>query len=109
MVQSSGRDQLTVRTANLSNDQETKIREAVAGLGGQTEKIRDELIGPTLGDELRQKALIALGVALAVQLLYLSIRFRWTFGTAAVLAMAHDVIILVGAFAWLASRSTGCS
>jgi SecD/SecF fusion protein len=101
VVQSSGQDQLTVRTGNLSNDQETKIREAVAGLGGQTEKIRDELIGPTLGDELRQKALIALGVALAVQLLYLSIRFRWTFGTAAVLAMAHDVIILVGAFAWL--------
>jgi SecD/SecF fusion protein len=107
VVQSSGQDQLTVRTGNLSNDQETKIREAVAGLGGQTEKIRDELIGPTLGDELRHKALIALGVALAVQLLYLSIRFRWTFGTAAVLAMAHDVIILVGTFAWLGKPIDG--
>src|SRR5262249_29096405 len=94
VVQSSGAGDLTVRTSNLSNDQETRIREAVAGLGGQTTKIRDELIGPSLGDELRRKALIALGVALAVQLLYLSIRFRWTFGAAAVIAMAHDVIIL---------------
>jgi SecD/SecF fusion protein len=107
VVQSSGNDDLTVRTENLSNDQETEIREAVAGLGGQTTKIRDELIGPSLGDELRQKALIALGVALAIQLLYLSIRFRWTFGAAAVMAMAHDVIILVGAFAWLGKPIDG--
>jgi len=107
VVQSSGSDDLTVRTENLSNDQETKIREAVAGLGGQTAKIRDELIGPSLGDELRRKALIALGVALAVQLLYLSVRFRWTFGAAAVMAMAHDVIILVGVFAWLGKPIDG--
>ena len=107
VVQSSGNDDLTVRTENLSNDQETKIREAVARLGGQTAKIRDELIGPSLGDELRRKALIALGVALAVQLLYLSTRFRWTFGAAAVTAMAHDVIILVGAFAWLGKPIDG--
>jgi len=107
VVQSSGTDDLTVRTENLSNDQETKIREAVAGLGGQTAKIRDELIGPSLGDELRRKALIALGVALVVQLLYLSVRFRWTFGAAAVTAMAHDVIILVGAFAWLGKPIDG--
>src|SRR5215813_368425 len=107
VVQSSGTDDLTVRTSKLSNDQETRIREAVAGLGGQTTKIRDELIGPSLGDELRRKALIALGVALAVQLLYLSIRFRWTFGAAAVIAMAHDVIILVGVFAWLGKPVDG--
>jgi SecD/SecF fusion protein len=107
VVQSSGNGDLTARTANLSNTEETEIRDAVVRLGGQTEKVRDELIGPSLGDELRQKALIALGVALAAQLLYLSIRFRWTFGAAAVLAMAHDVIILVGTFAWLGKPIDG--
>jgi SecD/SecF fusion protein len=107
VVQSSGDGDLTVRTGNLSNAEETEIRDAVTGLGGQTEKVRDGLIGPSLGDELRQKALIALGVALAAQLLYLSIRFRWTFGAAAVLAMAHDVIILVGTFAWLGKPVDG--
>jgi SecD/SecF fusion protein len=107
VVQSSGNGDLTVRTGDVSNTQETEIRDAMAGLGGQTEKVRDELIGPSLGDELRQKALIALGVALAAQLLYLSIRFRWTFGAAAVLAMAHDVIILVGTFAWLGKPVDG--
>jgi SecD/SecF fusion protein len=107
VVQSSGEDDLTVRTENLSNHEETEIREAVAELGGQTAKVRDELIGPSLGDELRRKALIALGVALAVQLLYLAARFRWTFGAAAVIAMAHDVIILVGVFAWLGKPIDG--
>lgn len=107
VVQSSGEEDLTVRTENLSNSEEAQIREAVADIGGQTTKIRDELIGPSLGDELRTKALIALGVALAAQLLYLSIRFRWTFGAAAVTAMAHDVIILVGVFAWLGKPIDG--
>jgi SecD/SecF fusion protein len=107
VVQASGADDLTVRTESLTNAEEAGIRQAVAGLGGETEKIRDELIGPSLGDELRSKALIALGVALAVQLAYLSIRFRWTFGTAAVLAMAHDVVILIGVFAWLGKPVDG--
>jgi SecD/SecF fusion protein len=107
VVQSSGEDDLTVRTENLSNDQEAGIRATVAELGGPTTKVRDELIGPSLGDELRNKALIALGVALAIQLLYLTIRFRWTFGAAAVIAMAHDVIILVGVFAWLGKPVDG--
>src|SRR5215472_3379615 len=107
MVQSSGEEALTVRTENLSNSEEAEIRKAVADIGGQTTKIRDELIGPSLGNELRTKALIALCVALAAQLLYLSIRFRWTFGAAAVTAMAHDVIILVGVFAWLGKPIDG--
>lgn len=107
VVQTSGADDLSVRAGNLSNSEEAAIRATVAELGGQTTKIRDELIGPSLGDELRRNALIALGVALAAQLLYLSARFRWTFGTAAVLAMAHDVTILVGVFAWLGKPVDG--
>ena len=42
-----------------------------------------------------------------MQLLYLAIRFRWTLGAAAVIAMAHDVLILVGVFAWLGKPIDG--
>ena len=56
---------------------------------------------PRSASELRNNALIAFGVAFLAQLLYLAIRFKWTFGVAAVLAMAHDVILVVGLFAWL--------
>jgi SecD/SecF fusion protein len=60
-----------------------------------------------MGAELRRGALIALAVALGAQLVYLAARFRWGFGAAAVLALAHDVVILVGVFAWLGKPVDG--
>ncbi|EYT80119.1 hypothetical protein CF54_27285 [Streptomyces sp. Tu 6176] len=60
-----------------------------------------------MGAELRRGALIALAVALGAQLLYLAARFRWLLGTAAVTALAHDVVILVGIFAWLGKPLDG--
>ncbi|HKY76030.1 MAG TPA: protein translocase subunit SecF, partial [Acidimicrobiia bacterium] len=50
---------------------------------------------------------IALGLALLAQLAYLAIRFRWTYGSAAVVAMFHDVAILLGVFAWLGKPADG--
>jgi SecD/SecF fusion protein len=111
VVQTSGAEgggeNISVRTAGMTNDEEAQVRAALAGRGGEVTKVRDELIGASLGDELRQKALIALAVALGAQLLYLAIRFRLTFGGAAVLAMFHDVAIVTGLFAWLGKPIDG--
>ncbi|MFE9775325.1 protein translocase subunit SecD [Streptomyces sp. NPDC005931] len=107
VVQSSGDNGLTVRTEELGNDEAAEVAETIGGLGGGAEKVRDELIGPSLGDELRRNALVALGLALGAQLLYLAVRFRWTFGTAAVGALAHDVVVLTGIFAWLGKPIDG--
>jgi SecD/SecF fusion protein len=108
VVQESGGDNISVRTGQMDNDAEFALRSALAkASGGEVTKERDELIGPSLGDELRVKALIALVVALGAQLAYLAFRFRWTFGTASVIAMAHDVAILVGVFAWLGKPLDG--
>jgi SecD/SecF fusion protein len=101
VVQTSGPDDISVRTEKLTNAEEKRIQDALTREGGQVTKQRDELIGPSLGDELRKKALIALGIALLAQLIYLAIRFKWTFGAGAVLAMVHDVLIVTGVFAWL--------
>ncbi|MEU5717580.1 protein translocase subunit SecD [Streptomyces sp. NPDC020403] len=100
-VTTAGERDLSVRTGKLDNDGEHALRAALAAEGGETTKVRDELIGPSLGDELRRNALIALAVAVFVQLAYLAARFRWTFAVASVGALVHDVVILVGAFAWL--------
>jgi SecD/SecF fusion protein len=107
VVQASGDGDLTVRTGQLDQADEERVRRAVTGVGGQAEELRDEFIGPTIGAELRRKAVIALGIALVVQLGYLAIRFRWTFGAAAVSAMFHDVAILLGLFAWLGKPLDG--
>jgi SecD/SecF fusion protein len=107
VVQESGEGGVAVRASALDNDAEAAIQEALAAENPGLVQERDELIGPSLGNELRRNALIALGVALAAQLAYLAVRFRWTYGTAAVVAMAHDVAILVGAFAWLGKPIDG--
>lgn len=91
---------LTIRSAALSAQEAGAVRDALAGLGGDVTVVRDESVGPTLGEELRSKALLALGIALVLQLAYLAVRYRWTFATAAVLAMLHDLVVVVGVFAW---------
>lgn len=100
-------EEISVRTEQLTNEQALTIERAVATVGGDVTKDRDELIGPSLGNELKTKALIALVAALAAQLIYLAIRFRWTFGVAAALAMLHDVLAVVGVFAWLGKPIDG--
>ncbi|MCF2540328.1 protein translocase subunit SecD [Streptomyces sp. FB2] len=107
VVQESGDQRISVRTDRLTNAEAAAVTEAVDAVGDGADKLRDETIGPSLGKELRQGALIALAVALGAQLLYLSARFHWLFGTAAVAALAHDVVILVGIFAWLGKPIDG--
>ncbi|WP_033324343.1 protein translocase subunit SecD [Actinomadura atramentaria] len=101
VVQTSGGDGVSVRTGKLDDAQERRVRDALAERGGETTKRRDELIGPSLGKELRAKALLALGLALLAQLAYLAVRFRWTFATGTVVALLTDALLVVGAFAWL--------
>ncbi len=101
VVQTADTADFTVRTVEISNEEEQRIEEELSAIGGTVEKIDDQRIGASLGEELRNNALIAFGVAFLAQLLYLAFRFKWTFGVAAVLAMAHDVILVVGIFAWL--------
>ncbi|GGY58375.1 protein translocase subunit SecDF [Streptomyces omiyaensis] len=95
-----GRD-VTVRVGETGDEAHARITEAVTGAAGPVTVERDDLIGPSLGGELRTHALLALGLAVAAQLVYLSVRFRWTYAAAAVAAMAQDVLLVVGLFAWL--------
>ena len=111
IVQSSSGDgeteNVTVRSSKLTNDQAFEIEQALGTVAEDVTKERDELIGPSLGDELRNKALIAFAVAIAAQMLYLAWRFRWTFAAAAVLSMTSVVLTVVGVFAWLGKPIDG--
>jgi len=100
-------EDLSVRTANIDDAQVEEIRSALAEVGGDATISSDELVGPTLGSELRTKAIIALVIALIAQLAYLAVRFRWTFAAGTVLAMLHDVLIVIGIFAWLGKPIDG--
>ncbi len=110
VVQSSGgdgADNVTVRTGQISNDEAVAVEESLGGVAGDVTKERDELVGPTLGQELRTKALVAFAIAIGAQMLYLALRFRWTYAAAAVLSMSHVVLTVVGVFAWLGKPVDG--
>ena len=61
---------------------------------------RSEFVGPSVGDELVHGGLMALGMVLLGIIVYLAIRFEWKFGVAAIIANMHDVVIILGFFAF---------
>ncbi len=75
----------------------TALRHALdAALGSGTYTVlRTEAVGPKVGGELRQRALLALLTSFLAVLAYLAYRFEWRFGVAAVIATAHDVLASV--------------
>lgn len=64
--------------------------------GNPAEMLQQQHIGPKIGNELRQKALLAVGFTALMILIYLGIRFRPIYGLGAVIAMIHDVLVAFG-------------
>lgn len=62
---------------------------------------RTETVGPTVGVELQEAAIIAVLAAIGAILVYIWFRFEWQFGVAAVVALLHDVISTIGLFSLL--------
>ncbi|MBK7548075.1 MAG: protein translocase subunit SecF [Rhodoferax sp.] len=61
---------------------------------------RSEFVGPQVGEELAVDGLKALGMVVVGIMIYLAIRFEWKFAVAAIVANLHDVIIILGFFAF---------
>lgn len=61
---------------------------------------RVEFVGPQVGDELTQSGLNALVMVIIGVMIYLAIRFEWKFAVAAIVANLHDVVIILGFFAY---------
>jgi preprotein translocase subunit SecF len=61
---------------------------------------RSEFVGPQVGEELATDGLKALAFVVVGIMLYLAVRFEWKFSVAAIIANLHDVIIILGFFAY---------
>ncbi|MEY4694598.1 MAG: Protein-export rane protein SecF [Pseudomonadota bacterium] len=61
---------------------------------------RTEFVGPQVGDELAEDGLKALGFVVLGIMIYLAVRFEWKFAVSAIIANLHDVIIILGFFAF---------
>jgi preprotein translocase SecF subunit len=61
-------------------------------------EVRSEAVGPKIGEELKQRALLAILYALGLILVYVAFRFDIKFGVAAIAATVHDIVFALGAF-----------
>lgn len=87
----------------ITDAQEKEIQSDIAKLArGKVQVLRYETVGPTLGKETGQKTVIAALIAITGILLYMSFSFKgFHFALAAVLAMVHDFLVVLGSYSLL--------
>jgi preprotein translocase subunit SecF len=96
-VQQSGDKDFLLRTRHLSQEEMDKLLAELAR-PGQFTTLRNETVGPVIGRELTYKALLALIVASVLMIIYITIRFEFKQGIAAILALIHDTLVVTGIF-----------
>jgi preprotein translocase subunit SecF len=103
----TGKDQrqtgLSIRTNTLDVDQRTKLQATLIEKVGKFDDTKTQIdtVGPTVGKQLFSSGMLALIVSFVGIAIYLSFRFQLDYAMFAIVALLHDVLITVGAFAIL--------
>ena len=87
-----------IRTRVLDETERKAVLQGLNDKLGKYEIMRIEKVGATIGSEMTREALIALLLSWVVIIAYVAFRFEYRFGVAGVLALVHDVMIVVGLF-----------
>ncbi|EGF1229213.1 protein translocase subunit SecF [Campylobacter jejuni] len=93
-------EEVTIRFLGSNDNVSNDIGEHISTLlkdTGKFEVRRADVVGPKVGDELRNKGLMAIAVSLIAILIYIALRFEWRFALAAIISEIHDVVITLGA------------
>lgn len=92
---------LILRTKELNVDTREKLDSLLESSFGQFEVLSVDTVSGTIGPELLSSGVLALAVTLIGIMLFVSYRFRRDFAVCAIIALCHDVILVVGLFAIL--------
>lgn len=82
----------------MNKEQVAKVRDHFQKIYGKQVSVQEQTVSPIIGRELARNAMIAVLVASLGIILYVSIRFEYRFALAAVIALFHDVLIVIGIF-----------
>ncbi|MBU0531095.1 MAG: protein translocase subunit SecF [Candidatus Uhrbacteria bacterium] len=108
-VQPSNEGDYLIRLEPIDEQEHQAALESLKQRLGEAEELRFDMIGPVIGNELRSKALWAIGFALLLIMTYIAWAFRkvsepvasWKYGLLTIVAATHDLIIPIGVFAVL--------
>ncbi|MFA6429142.1 MAG: protein translocase subunit SecF [Patescibacteria group bacterium] len=109
VIQPAGEQDMQVRLQHISEEEHQKLLTAIQTVYPGAEEMRFDAIGPTVGDELRQKSIQGLLIALLAIMIYVALAFRkvsapvksWKYGLVTIFSAFHDVIVPVGVFSIL--------
>lgn len=91
---------MPVQKGVTSAQQSEKVMAALRARDADVKLQRVEFVGPQVGEELAHDGLMALGMVVIGVMIYLAFRFEWKFAVAAIIANLHDVVIILGFFAY---------
>ena len=90
-----------IRTMDLEENERKAVMASLKDEIGDYTVLREEKVGATIGGELITDALMATVISWILIILYVSYRFEWRFGVAAILSLIHDVLIVLSVFSFL--------
>ncbi len=93
-------EDVMIRAADMEEEQRKEVMAALKSDVGDYTVMREEKVGATIGGELITNAVLALVVSWALIIAYVAYRFEWRFGVAAVLALIHDILIVLAVFSF---------
>jgi preprotein translocase subunit SecF len=100
IVQQLGDGSLRIQVAGIDTGAADKIKESLAeDIKVDAEQINADLVGPSWGDQIANKAWQGLGIFMVLVVIYLAIAFEWRMALAAFVALIHDITITVGIYA----------
>lgn len=98
-----GNTQVVIKTIkSLENEQRVEIVHALGDVFGVTEEdvLASEQFGPSVGDELKSNAVMAVCIASIGMLIYIIFRFKsWRYGASAIVGVVHDVLVVIAFYA----------
>jgi preprotein translocase subunit SecF len=107
IVQQVGTETIRVETGQISTEQSRQVQDAIAKqLGVDPAEVRTQIVGPSWGADVTNKALFSLAVFLALVVVYLSLAFEWKMAVAAIVALLHDLLITIGVYALVGFQVT---
>ncbi|WP_128378384.1 protein translocase subunit SecF [Streptomyces cavernae] len=100
VVQKLGTGGLRIQVAGVDTDKADQIAEKLADdMNVEASSINAELVGPSWGEQVANKAWTGLGIFMVLVVIYLAIAFEWRMALAALVALIHDITITVGIYA----------
>ncbi|WP_030787168.1 protein translocase subunit SecF [Streptomyces sp. NRRL S-920] len=100
IVQKLGDDAMRIQIAGVDIDKSDRIKAALAkDLDVKAADINADLVGPSWGEQIANKAWQGLAIFMVLVVIYLAIAFEWRMALAALIALIHDITITVGVYA----------